>query len=105
MKKKYYVDFVEVSEKKFNERLEQEVESFCDENYDEWIDETNEDVEIWGSSYPASLVLERCDPIAYRCGLSDYKNYFLEDMQYDLDNYGKCEINGTEFEIEEDEEE
>ena len=53
----------------------------------------------------ASMVLKKCDPVAYRCGKSDYESSLLEDAQYELENYGSYEINGDTFEIEEEEEE
>lgn len=40
--------------------------------YDEWLDECYGDVDICGYKYSASRALEEVDPVAYRCGFSDY---------------------------------
>ena len=40
--------------------------------YDDMIDECNEEITISGMRYCASRVLKYADPIAYRCGFSDY---------------------------------
>lgn len=41
-------------------------------DYDNFIDEIAGDVTILGMSYCASRVLREVDPVAYRCGFSDY---------------------------------
>ena len=58
------------------------------EMYDEMLDECNEDVKICGMSYCTSRALKDVDPIAYRCGFSDYTasleedNIFVEGITY-----------------------
>ena len=58
------------------------------EMYDEMLDECNEDVKICGMSYCTSRALKDVDPIAYRCGFSDYTasleedNIFVENITY-----------------------
>lgn len=46
-------------------------ESTLDQEYRDFIDESNE-VKIMGMSYCASRVLEELDPTAYRCGFNDW---------------------------------
>lgn len=43
-----------------------------DDAYSDWIDEINGPVYIGSLAYCASRVLRELDPIAYRCGFSDY---------------------------------
>ena len=58
------------------------------EMYDEMLDECNEDVKICGMSYCTSRALKDVDPIAYRCGFSDYtasleeRKIFVEGITY-----------------------
>jgi len=63
-----------------------------EEEYDDMIDECSEEIKIGYISFLPSRVLKECDPIAYRCGLSDYAS----DMNLDW--------NGVEW-TDEDEEE
>jgi len=70
------------------------IESFTNsevkELYKEMINETNNEVNICGMTYSPSDVLESVDPIAFRCGLSDYvSEYFVEvdDIYYRIDDY------------------
>ena len=49
------------------------------ERYNDMLDECHEDVKICGMSYCTSRVLEEVDPIAYRCGFSDYTSHLEED--------------------------
>ena len=81
------------------------IESELDENaYDEWLDETCETVTIGSLEYSPSIVLERVDPIAYRCGYSDFLNFLAEDAEYELERYGEANVCGIEIEAVEEEE-
>lgn len=79
--------------------------------YDEFLDEIHGEVEICGYSYQASLALERVDPIAYRCGFSDFQDMVYSEVKDELDgttgNYvtETVELYGYEIECEEDPEE
>lgn len=42
--------------------------------YDDMLNEVYGDVEICGYKYSAAYAFEEVDPIAYRCGLSDWKD-------------------------------
>jgi hypothetical protein len=44
----------------------------AEQRYDDFIDESNPIVEIFGMQYNPSRVLKELDPIAYNCGLADY---------------------------------
>nr|DAY73700.1 MAG TPA: hypothetical protein [Caudoviricetes sp.] len=88
-----------------------------DEEYDAILDECYEDIDVCGSLFSASYALKNLDPVAYRCGKSDYEGtkdlddvpeYItlteeleeLEDKETDLEN----EIEELEAEEEESEE-
>lgn len=103
--KKFYLNEEEITEEEFNKQLEGCIAEYIGNNYDDLIDEDNEEYKIGDLTFPASMVLKECDPVAYRCGQSDYESSILEDAQYELENYGSYEINGDTFEIEEEEEE
>ena len=44
------------------------------EEFNDYLDEVTEPVEIFGMKYNASKVLYETDPIAYRVMLSDYES-------------------------------
>ena len=63
-----------------------ELENFeyeaTDDEYDDFLDEVNPDISIGSLTYSPSQVLKSVDPVAYRCGKSEY------EADYDL---GSCE--------------
>lgn len=58
--------------------LEDKIDNFeidedkYDEKYDEWLDEIHGEIMIGCISFSPSRILSELDPIAYRCGFSDY---------------------------------
>ena len=52
------------------------------ERFDDMLDECYEDPKICGMSYCTSRALKEVDPIAYRCGFSDYTAHLEEDNIY-----------------------
>lgn len=58
--------------------LENKIDNFeidedkYDENYDEGLDEIYGEIMIGNISFLPSRILKELDPIAYRCGFSDY---------------------------------
>jgi hypothetical protein len=46
--------------------------------YDNFLDECSGIIEIGYIKFDASRILKELDPIAYKCGLSDYYNYLRE---------------------------
>jgi hypothetical protein len=102
---KYLVDGIEMQELEFWSEFSNIIQDYVDENLDDFIDEMNEEVTIGSLTYYPSLVLKEVDPIAYRCYGDDLHNHFYCDFKYELERYGECQINGTEFIIEDNEEE
>lgn len=51
-----------------------------EDEYDSYLDGCYGDIDVCGSSYTASYALKNLDPIAYRCGKSDF------DSEKDLDD-------------------
>lgn len=102
---KYLIDFERVNEGVFYETLEDEVNHYVEEGYDDLLDECYEEVHIGCCTFYASEILQKCDPIAYRCGISDEQSRVLEDAKYELETSGETEINGKLFQIEENDEE
>lgn len=103
--KKYFIDGEEVSREEFEERLEEEVKEYVENNYDDLLDECYEPFEIGCCSFYASEILKRCDPIAYNCGLDDEIDEQISEATWQLEEYGAYEVNGYDFEIVEVEEE
>ena len=60
----------------------------CDneEEYDAMLDDVYGEVTVAGYTMSSSKVLASCDPIAYRCGHSDFNDSLLTDVQQELDD-------------------
>lgn len=50
------------------------------DEFDDFLDDVQPEVNIYGMTFYPSDILKSCDPIAYRCAKSDYES------DYDLDN-------------------
>lgn len=100
--KKYLIDNEEVNEQDFLNRLEQEIAEHCDLNYDDYLDESYGDFDIGYITFSASEILKNCDPVAYRCGLSDYVSDELSNAQYKLEHCDETTVECVTFTIEDD---
>lgn len=99
---RYYVDNKKVTKEYFMEELEGAINARCEESYDDMLDECYEPYKIGCCTFYASQVLKECDPIAYRCGLSDYQSAELEEAQYEFEKeHFEC-IDTIDFETKED---
>ena len=67
------------------ERLETIEGDDNEAEYDEMIDECTEDIVIFGMTYSPSRVLKEIDPIAYRCGITDYNDEELSELENELE--------------------
>lgn len=79
-----------------------------DDMFDDMMDEGCEAVEIFGLKYSPSIVLERVDPIAYRCAFSDWADSVYSDIKYDIERMDDGDADcfyGFEVEVREEEEE
>lgn len=102
--KKYFIDNELVSESEFYASLELYVRWFCEDAYDEWLDEVYEPYVIGCCTFYASQVLSECDKIAYDCGLEDYISSSLDDAKFELEEWGEVEVGDYKLEINEDDE-
>lgn len=105
MATKYLVDEEEMEESEFWDRLEEETNWECEENFDDYLDECEEEVEIFGTSFPASKVLYEMDYTMYQCMLGDYQSSQFEDYKREVERYGYVEVNKCYFEIKEEDDE
>ena len=85
------------------ENKQHEIDSFeyeiSENDFDEFLDEIEETVNICGMTFYPSDILKSCDPIAYRCAKSDYEaNYDLDDVEEYCDL--KDELEALESELE-----
>lgn len=55
------------------------------DEYDGMLRDCYGDVEIGGLSYDVADALEKLDPIAYRCGYSDWMDSNYSDIEYELE--------------------
>lgn len=104
MVEKFYVDDEEVEEEEFWSRLEEEVDYECEENFNDYLDEIEEEVEIFGETFSASSILEEMSPTTYRCMLVDYQSEKFDEYKDEVQRYGYVDINHTCFEIKEEDE-
>jgi hypothetical protein len=62
--------------KEYTEKQIEYIEETCntigDEEYREWLDEVIGEVQVGNLTFDASRIIEELDPIAFRCGFSDY---------------------------------
>lgn len=69
-----------------------------DDEYDEMIDDCSDEVNIFGMTYSPSQVLKELDPVAYRCGKSDYEsNFDLDDCEEYTDMVEQLESLNSEL--------
>jgi hypothetical protein len=47
--------------------------------FDEYLDETYDKVKMFGSTFYPSQILNKCDPIAYDIGLSEFIDHLAEN--------------------------
>ena len=70
-----------------------EVEKYTEKDYDNMLDDCYSTVTMGKFSWNPSYVLSELDPVAYRCGFSDFQEY---ETKY------KCPICEELFDFEED---
>ena len=68
--------------------------------YDDMLDDSYGEVDICGMKYQSSRALKELDPTAYRCGLNDYNDSELCDIEDQLeglrDDLKRAEAEGKE---------
>lgn len=80
-------------------------DNLSEEQYDQWLDDCYDKVEIRCIIFYASDIMKNCDPIAYRCGFSDFQSFEYEYIEQSL-NDEDLRIYGFDIEyIEEEEDE
>ena len=85
------------------ENKQSEIDNFeyeiSESDFDEFLDEIEQPVNVCGMEFYPSDILKSCDPIAYRCAKSDYEsNYDLDDVEEYCDL--KEELEALESELE-----
>ena len=72
--------------------------------FDEYLDEIYDEVNVCGMTYSTSYALKNCDPVAYRCMKSDYEGSFdLDDCTEYTDMVKELESLGSDLESLQDE--
>ena len=85
------------------ENKQSEINSFeyeiSEGDFDSYLDEIEQTVNVCGMTFYPSDILKSCDPIAYRCAKSDYEsNIDLDDVEEYADL--KEELEALEAELE-----
>jgi len=94
------------------EAAQEVIDSLDERPYEDMLDEMGT-IEICGLGYYPSEILSKVDPIAYRCGMSDYYDSLYSDILYDIErmnsgdteSYYDSEVEAIEEEEPEEEEE
>ena len=60
--------------------------------YADYLDDTSESVVVCGITFSTSTILRECDPIAFRCGLSDYESEIQSELEDAVENEDDSEI-------------
>ena len=85
------------------ENKQSEIDSFeyevSESDFDSYLDEIEQPVNVCGMEFYPSDILKSCDPIAYRCAKADYESsYDLDDVEEYADL--KDELEALESELE-----
>jgi chromosome segregation ATPase len=85
------------------ENKQSEIDSFeyeiSESDFDEFLDEIEQPVNVCGMEFYPSDILKSCDPIAYRCSKSDYEsNIDLDDVAEYVDLKDELEVLESELE-------
>jgi chaperonin cofactor prefoldin len=85
------------------ENKQSEIDSFeyeiSESDFDEFLDEIEQPVNVCGMGFYPSDILKSCDPIAYRCYKSDYaSNIDLDDVAEYVDLKDELEVLESELE-------
>jgi hypothetical protein len=91
-------------EAELDKRVKEELKPIdLEELYREMLDECEPEVKVAGLSFCASRIIEELDPIAFRCGVSDYADSLIGETisdEIDGEHYNLDEVNDIRDEIE-----
>ena len=91
-------------ETQLEKRVKEELKPIdLEELYREMLDECEPVVKVAGLSFSASRIIEELDPIAFRCGVSDYADSLIGETisdEIDGEHYNLDEVNDIRDEIE-----
>lgn len=79
-----------------------------DEEYVDYLDEVYGEVEVCGQPFGSGDLLRDADPVAFRCGKSDYEMQIQSELEKQLSREDSSDIDfidGDEYELSDDEEE
>lgn len=97
--KKYLIDNEEYSKNEFWSEFNDSCYKHAESTYDDYIDNVNELVKIFGSEYNTSQVLYKIDSAAYSLGLSEYRDAINSKNRYNLDHGFVVDLNDKSFKI------
>ncbi len=96
----------------YTEKQIKYIEETCDpidnDNYRQWLDDVIGEIQVGSLTFDASRIIEELDPIAFRCGFSDYTD--SEDIiEINGEYYQQSDVDSTledfeEYESEEEDE-
>ncbi len=103
---KYYVNGDLVSEEDFDKELESSIISYCEEHFDEYLNDLyGYNINLAEDTYTASQLLQIIDEKKYHEIFNDYKEYQYEIAEGELEYGDFIVVGDNEFMLEEAEEE
>lgn len=79
--------------------------SLSKEEYRDYLNKCYGDVTVCGQNFSQGDLLEDADPVAFRCGKSDYESQIQSELEDQLENEDDSDIEFIDDELVEDEEE
>jgi len=88
MKEENEFEIEELHEKiqEIEERISILTSDESNEEYENFLDETHEEVKIGELTFSPSRILKELDPTAFRCGKNDWADYELTELETDKQN-------------------
>lgn len=80
----------------------------ADSQYIDYLNDIYGDVDVCGYTYGAGSLLEDADPVAFRCGKSEYESQIQSELEDQLSRENSDDIefiDGDEFELSDEEDE
>lgn len=72
-------------EDKINDEVEKRLEALTEEQFNEWLDESDEPYNMGTLTFYPSNILKKCDPIAYdMCFTDDYQESMRESIEQEV---------------------
>lgn len=102
--RKYFIDYENVSKEDFEQQLEGDLWIYSNNNFDDYLDEISDKINVFGMDYAPSFILKLVDHQKYSKMLDEYCNELISNAILELMKYNDyTSPNNVVFEIKESE--